>query len=58
MGEEEALIRAGRFSPSMPLRLGRLTSGTGASIYLPAGLSGQPWQLLVDNGPVRICAVR
>lgn len=58
LGKKESLIRAGRFSSSMPLRLGRLPPGTGAAVHLPAGLSRQPWRLRVDNGPVRLCAVR
>ncbi|MEK6277043.1 MAG: hypothetical protein AABM29_03410 [Actinomycetota bacterium] len=49
-------VLLGRFSDGLPVDLGPLLAGSGASLTIPADRSIQPWRLgLVGEGPVNVC---
>jgi hypothetical protein len=56
--DDEVIVEGGRFAPGASAFLGGLSAGASGSIDLSAGNSDRDWQLGIDGGPVRLCAIR
>lgn len=58
LSDDEVIVEGGRFAPDASALLGGLPAGGSGFVDLSAGTSDRDWQLGIDGGPVRLCAIR